>query len=107
MTNNPPNYQNKPDILSLSRLPARLNVEQTAKLLGFQPHDIPVLIRLKLLNPLGNPSQSAPKYFAASIVLNLVQDDKWLSKATSLISKNWKRKNQRGILKNDKDPANP
>lgn len=82
-------------VLNMPRLPARLNVEQTAKLLGFQPHDIPILVRNKLLIPLGNPVQSAPKYFASSVILKFSQDEKFLSKATKIISQNWKTKNQR------------
>ena len=53
------------DLLSLRRLPARLNYFQTAAVLGFSEHDIPVIVRAKLLKPLGKPAPNAPKYFAA------------------------------------------
>ena len=50
-------------ILGLLRLPARLEVDQAAAVLGFRPYEIPILIRGNLLRPLGRPtatSTSAP-----------------------------------------------
>jgi hypothetical protein len=84
-------------VLALPRLPARLDVQQTAKVLGFMPHDIPVLIRAKLLRPLGNPVQNAPKYFAACVVEELARNPEWLDKATKAVSDYWRRKNQMRI----------
>jgi len=84
---------NKIELLNASRLPARLDMEQIADLLGFQKHDIPVLVKAKLLAPLGNPAPNAPKWFASAIILELSKDEKWLSRATRLISLNWKKKN--------------
>jgi Holliday junction DNA helicase RuvB len=55
----------KQQFLNLETPPARFNVEQTAWSLGFEPHDIPTLVRLKLLKPLGSPADKASKYFAA------------------------------------------
>jgi hypothetical protein len=45
-------------------LPARLHAEDAARVLGFQALDIPVLIAVKLLRPLGNPAPNAIKYSA-------------------------------------------
>lgn len=81
------------NVLGSPRLPARISVEQTAELLGFQDHDIPVLIRKRLLNPLGKPAPNAPKWFSSLNILKLVENEEWLSKATKVISENWKRKN--------------
>ena len=74
-------------------LPARLNVEQAARLLGFQPHDIPILMGHRILKPLGTPADNAPKYFAAVLVLNLATDIAWLERATRTITHHWKTKN--------------
>jgi len=52
-------------LLSCHRLPARLNTTETAVLLGFHEHDIPVLTAVGLLAPLGKPAPNAPKYFAS------------------------------------------
>lgn len=77
------------------RLPGRLDVAQTAVLLGFADHDIPVLVRAKLLKPLGNPAPNAPKYFAAVEIEKVMTDKDWLEKATKVISRHWKEKNLR------------
>ncbi len=52
-------------ILCLRILPARLTIDETATILGFQPHDIPVLISRGLLKPLGHPPPNGQKFFAA------------------------------------------
>ena len=46
-------------------LPARLDVAQTAKLLGFAAHDIQILMGTGKLVPLGDPAPNSPKWFAA------------------------------------------
>ena len=75
------------------RLPARLNAEQTAKVLGFSEHDIPVLVYYDYLKPLGNPNQSSVKYFATCEIEDNAKNPDWLDKATEAIGKNWKLKN--------------
>ena len=82
-------------ILTLTRLPARLDVQQTAQLLGFAEHDIPVLVKAKLLKPLGNPAPNAPKFFADCEVEICTRDQQWLDKATKAVSQHWRRKNVR------------
>ena len=84
---------NPNSILDARRLPARLTSEQTAVLLGFQPHDIQALIRAKLLKPLGAPAHNAPKHFAACEIEARAADPDWLNKATKAVSKHWSEKN--------------
>ena len=74
-------------LLSAVRLPARLNPEQTAQVLGFQPHDIPIIVRAGLLKPLGGGPRNCVKYFAAFEIENLRVDRKWLDRATKAISR--------------------
>ena len=81
--------------LQLARLPGRVDATQTADLLGFQPHDIPVLITARLLNPLGRPPRNAPKYFAATEIEDLRTNRTWLTRATQALSGHWRRKNER------------
>lgn len=76
-----------PSCLSMLRLPARLNAEQTAQVLGFQAHDIPVLIKEGLLKPLGGGPRNSVKYFAAVEIEEYRQDTKWLDRATKAISR--------------------
>ena len=82
-------------ILNSRRLPARLDTLETAFLLGFQEHDIAVLVATKLLTPLGKPAPNAPKYFAALDIAAAAEDREWLAKATRTIAKRWREKNNR------------
>lgn len=88
----------------LYRLPARLDAAQTAALLGFQPHDIPVLARLGLLKPLGRPAPNSVRYFAAVEIDSLREDREWLDKATRAIGRCWQEKNRPGRAQPEKAP---
>lgn len=74
-------------------LPARLDVKQTADILGFQEHDIAPLVREEMLEPLGKPMPNARKYFARVQIMEIADDPSWLSKATKLIYQHWVDKN--------------
>jgi hypothetical protein len=87
--------QNATALLNCRRLPARLNITETAILLGFKEHDIAPLVRARLLIPLGKPTQNAPKYFAAVDILARGESAEWLSEATKAIARGWSVKNQR------------
>src|SRR5262245_2381243 len=76
-------------------LPARLDVTETAKLLGFAEHDIQVLMAARKLVPLGDPAPNAPKWFAAIEIIHLATDRDWLNKATREVSKYWRHKRER------------
>jgi hypothetical protein len=90
-----PSLQDKLAMLNCRRLPARLNVSETAVLLGFREHDIAALVSAKLLTPLGKPAQNGPKYFAAIEILRRCEDRTWLSEATRAVANYWLRKNCR------------
>ena len=79
---------------SLVGLPARLNVEQAAVVLGFQPHDIPILVACGLLSPLGrrDRGKNTTKYFAWVDIDQRRTDAKWLSKATEAVQTRWVRR---------------
>ena len=81
--------------LSLAIAPARLNPEQAAWFLGFQEHDIPILVTRGLLKPLGNPPPSGVKYFAAAELEELKADRRWLARASDAICLHWKSKNSK------------
>ena len=76
-------------------IPARLDAGQTAKVLGFNEHDIPVLVGRSLLEPLGRPAENSRKYFARAEVLRLSEDINWLGKATRFLSQHWQEKNSK------------
>jgi hypothetical protein len=79
-------------IPAFENLPARLSVDVTALVLGFQSHDVPVLVSEKLLIPLGAPAPNAPKFFAKVHISQCAGDPRWLHKATIAVSRYWKRK---------------
>jgi hypothetical protein len=85
--------QDTPALRVFLPTPGRLNAEQTARVLGMEEHDIPVLVRFNLLKPLGNPKQSAQKHFAAVHVLALAQNPDWLHKASHTLYQHWASKN--------------
>ena len=58
---------NEKSVLDRLRLPARLDSAQAAELLGFQEHDISVLVRAKLLHYLGKDlSPNSRKFFSSA-----------------------------------------
>lgn len=92
------------DCMAKRNLPARLDVSQTARLLGFADHDIPILLAHRKLSALGDPAPNAPKWFAAVDVLRLIADHDWLHKATLTVSKYWLRKRERRNVPLRADP---
>ena len=83
--------------LTQRQLPARLNVEQAAELLGFTTSDLTIIMSDSgvALKPLGSPAPNAPKYFAAFDVLNLAGDPKRLGRATEAVRKHHLRRRSR------------
>jgi hypothetical protein len=79
----------------MGRLPARLNVEQTAWALNCRPHDVPVLVAEHLLKPLGSPTPNGTKFFATADILEAITDRGWLVKITNCVSRHWQKKNKR------------
>jgi len=67
------------EFLSWKILPARLDATQTAWFLGFELHEIPILIAASLLKPLGHPARNDTKFFATQTLEQLRRDEKWLA----------------------------
>jgi hypothetical protein len=83
------------EFLSRQILPARLDVFETAWILGFKPHDIPVLTAAGLLKPLGNPARNGVKHYATETLQQLRRDEKWLARASEVVRQRWQDKNTR------------
>lgn len=81
------------ELLNLRRLPAMLNTAQTAVLLGLAEHDIPVLVRNGLLEPLGDPPPNAVKSFSTVQVLELAGESAILDKIRRTVYEYWRKKN--------------
>jgi hypothetical protein len=79
----------------VGRPPARLTVEQAAWVLGCQPHDVPILISVRLLKPLGNPAQNGVKFFSTAEIAEMAKDRAWLAKMTQTICQHWHKRNIR------------
>jgi hypothetical protein len=77
----------------LGQLPARLTAEQAAWVLNCQAHDVPVLVAVRLLKPLGNPPPDSVKFFATLEVLEQAKDRTWLAKVTNALNQHWQNKN--------------
>jgi hypothetical protein len=76
-------------------IPARIDVELAAKLLGFSADDLTILMGAGHLMPLGKPAPNAPKYFSALEIMGLAANRSWLDKATRIVSQYWLKKRQR------------
>jgi hypothetical protein len=72
-----------------------LNSKQTAQILGFSEHDIPILVSVKLLPVLGVPVQNATKYFPTCKIEDLGMNHNWLNDATQAVYNYWTKKNAR------------
>jgi hypothetical protein len=58
-----------------------------------EPQDVPTLVAARLLKPLGNPSPYNVKSFAASELLEQVEDPAWLAKVTNALNQHWQKNN--------------
>lgn len=76
-------------------LPARLQVNQVAKILNCSNDDVTVLMSAGKLKPLGKPRPNAVKYFSSIELMIRVADQEWLDDATKAIATYWRRKNER------------
>jgi hypothetical protein len=99
--------QERKELLTLRYLPARLGIQETAWYLGFGENDIPVLISVGLLKPLGKPTATGSKYFATVELLKLREDTRWLGKASDVIVNHWRSKNasRRPVTNRSLNPA--
>ena len=79
--------------LNLHQLPACVNVEQTAALLGRRPEHVPILVEGGFLKPLGDPPKNGIKMFAACEILEKSKNIKWLDKANRYLTRRWKDRN--------------
>lgn len=83
------------EFLSWKILPARLDSTQAAWFLGFDPHEIPMLVSAGLLKPLGHPARNSTKFFATETLEQFRRDEKWLARASDAIRAHWRGRNAR------------
>ena len=75
------------------QVPARLHAEEVAWALNCHPDDIPKLVAVRLLKPLGNPQPNSVKYFAAVEIMEIRNDRAWLARITNALNQHWQKKN--------------
>lgn len=85
----------KEQFLNLKTIPARLKVEETSWYLGFEPHEITILMAEGVLKPLGRPLRTGVKHFSAVALEELRRDPKWLARASDCIVQYWKSRNEK------------
>jgi hypothetical protein len=85
------------EFLSWKIIPARLDALQTAWFLGFEPHEIPMLVAAGLLKPLGHPARNSTKFFATETLEQFRRDEKWLARASDAIANHWRERNARRL----------
>jgi hypothetical protein len=83
------------EFLSWKIVPARLDAMQAAWFLGFEPHQIPMLVAAGLLKPLGKPARNSTKFFATETLEQLRRDEKRLARASDAIAAYWRERNAR------------
>jgi hypothetical protein len=93
--------------LNLREKPARLLAEQVAHFLECSAHDIPILVAHGLLKPLGHPAENTVKHFATVAIRELMDDTKWLAKASDTIREHWRIKNARKSENNGQRSHSP
>ena len=87
--------EQKTEFLSWKMAPARLNALQAAWYLGFDPHEIPILVAAAWLKPLGHPPRKDTKFFATETLEHLPSDEKWLTRASDAVRVYWRQSNAR------------
>lgn len=88
----------KPEVkefLSLMQKPGRVTMEQAAWLLGFNEHEVTILMAKGLLRPLGHPAHNGQKFFLTATLEDLRRDEKWFSRASDAVVDYWRCKNGR------------
>jgi len=63
---------------------------EVANILGFAPYQVPILVRMGGLNPMGFPARSAQKRFARAKIKAYAADPSWLDYFNALINLYWR-----------------
>jgi len=79
--------------LSLPRYPAVVTLLEACWLLGLALHQGRILVRLGMLVPLGKRHRRKAKLFATAYILDLAQNQDWLTKAKDDLSRHWEMNN--------------
>ena len=83
------------EVLTIYRLPGRVDFYGVAILIGVHSEDIQHLCKKRLLKPLGSidVSSNATKFFSTLEIEELIKDRKWLGRVTDAIYERHQRRN--------------
>lgn len=86
---------NPNELLTISRLPGRVDSYGAAVLIGAHVDDIQHLCKKRLLKPLGSidVSSNATKFFSTLEIQELMKDRKWLGRVTDAIYARHRQRN--------------
>ena len=82
-------------IQGLEKFPAVMTKEKVAEALGIAAHNIPPLVRVGLLKPLGRPGRYCVKHFSRDALAEKFASPEWLDKVVAAIHRHWRIKNAR------------
>jgi hypothetical protein len=89
-------------MLDRVRVPLRVDARQAGELLGLLEHEIAILIRVKLLRPLGSPAKNGRRFFFAREILEL--DREWWDRAQRAIERHWRQRNKPSLANSESLP---
>jgi hypothetical protein len=82
-------------IQSLEKYPVLMTKEKVAETLGIATHNIPPLMRVGLLKPLGRPGRYCVKLYSRDVLAEQLADPTWLNKVVAALHRHWRTKNLR------------
>jgi hypothetical protein len=80
---------------ALGKYPVVMTKEKVAEAMGVPTHNIPPLVRVGLLKPLGHPGRYCVKYFSRDALAGKFANQEWLDKVMAAIHRHWRNKNAR------------
>jgi excisionase family DNA binding protein len=80
--------------LSLRTFPGRLSTREVAWYLGFAADEIPILVAIGMLKPLGSRPTNGVNFFATAILDDLRKDLQWLARASGAVCQHWQERSE-------------
>ena len=97
---------NHEDVKRLELL-ARLNVEDVAVIFNIPKAAVPVLVKHRLLVPLGSPRPNSVRWFARRAIFRLADDERFLHRLTLCLERFYRKRNAQQRPGARASPAGP
>jgi hypothetical protein len=89
------NPESSLNLQALGKYPVVMTKEKVAEAIGVATHNIPPLVRVGLLKPLGHPGLYCVKHFSRDALAEKFASQEWLDKVMAAIHRHWRTKNGR------------